>query len=154
MVADAGMDILDPLPFDQQRELGYKAQTAMRLYTSQLSAVLVLVEKSELIHRDTEGGQQTVDWQLYKVGKGSNRALHERTLRSTEFHFPTTESQLDVIETNVQQQHRDYLQEGAFFITKHSNLPMHQIVFHLIIDSEGKEDDKKSQKTSMIGYDC
>ncbi|KAI8341446.1 hypothetical protein BC941DRAFT_467500 [Chlamydoabsidia padenii] len=134
MVADAGPDILDPLPFDEQRELGYKAQTAMRLYTSQLSAVLVLVEKHELLRNTDE--EQLVDWRQYKIGKGSNRALYERTLRSTEFHFPTTESQLDLIETNAQQHRQDYLQEGSFFITKHSNLPMHQIVFHLIIDGD------------------
>ncbi|ORY99737.1 hypothetical protein BCR42DRAFT_497288 [Absidia repens] len=157
LVADLGADLLDPLPFDEQRELGYKAQTAMRLYTSQLSAILVLVDKSELCQTQDAGGTDAeqgvaLDWRQYKMGKGSNRALNDRTLRSTEFHFPTTESQLDLIEKNVQQNQKDYLQEGAFFITKHSNLPMHQIVFHLIIDGDAvSKTDLSSRHPLMIG---
>ncbi|CAO3593403.1 unnamed protein product [Absidia cylindrospora] len=151
LVADLGADLLDPLPFDEQRELGYKAQTAMRLYTSQLSAILVLVDKNELCQTH-DSTAAALDWRQYKMGKGSNHALYDRTLRSTEFHFPTTESQLDLIETNVQQNQKDYLQEGAFFITKHSNLPMHQIVFHLIIDGDAvSKTDLSSRHPLMIG---
>ncbi|KAI8096929.1 uncharacterized protein BX664DRAFT_325210 [Halteromyces radiatus] len=151
MVADVAADLMDPLPFDEQRELGYKAQTAMRLYTSQLSAMVVLVEKKELIQRTGELDEQTLDWRLYKTGKGSNHALFERTGRSTEFHFPTLESQLDIIENDLQQR-PELIEEGTYFITKHSNLPLHQIVFHLIIDGDAiPNTDLSSRHPLMIG---
>ncbi|KAI8062531.1 hypothetical protein BC940DRAFT_308481 [Gongronella butleri] len=131
MVTDMLHDMVDP-PLDEQREMGYKAQNALRLYTRQLSALIVLVEKKELLH---DGDAHELDWRKYKTGKGSNRALFDRCQRSTDFHFATIESQLDVIAQDMQENPHVF-QEGAFFITKHSQLPMHQIVFHLIIDGD------------------
>ncbi|KAI9299511.1 hypothetical protein BJ944DRAFT_245156, partial [Cunninghamella echinulata] len=126
MVADVAADLVDPLPFDEQKELAYKAQTTMRLYTNQLCALIVLVEKKELMQQ-----QQ----QYYLTGKGSNKSLFDRCQRSTEFHFPSMNQQLDTIEKDIKD-HPDVLKEGSFFITRHSNLPLNQIVFHLIIDSD------------------
>jgi hypothetical protein len=64
-------------------------------------------------------------------------ALFERCQQSTEFHFTDIETQLTTIEHDFIHSENG-LQEGSFFITKHSNLPSTQVVFHLIIDGNGK----------------
>lgn len=116
--------------------MAYKAQTATKLYTSHISAIIVLVELSELNRsRDHQGS--AYGWRQYRTGKGSNKALFDRCRHSTEFHFPDIESQLTVIESDFASR-PDGLQEGNFFVTRHSNLPLTQVVFHLIIDSDGK----------------
>ncbi|KAG0186852.1 hypothetical protein DFQ28_007213 [Apophysomyces sp. BC1034] len=133
LAADASSDIFNPLPYEASREMGYKAQTATKLYSSHLSAMIVLVELNELKNHQQPG---KLDWRQYKSGKGSNKALFERCQHSTEFHFPDIESQLSVIENDLESCQQD-LQEGSFFITRHSNLPLNQVIFHLVIDSDG-----------------
>ncbi|ORX56961.1 hypothetical protein DM01DRAFT_1268375, partial [Hesseltinella vesiculosa] len=128
MVADVTSDVLDP-PLDETREMGYKAQNALRLYTRQLSALIVLVEKAELTSKGS------MDWLPYKTGHGSNPSLFERCMRSTDLHFPNIDIQLDTIAQDLQA-HPHLFDQGSFFITKHSQLPMHQIVFHLLIDGD------------------
>ncbi|KAI8888399.1 hypothetical protein K501DRAFT_240777 [Backusella circina FSU 941] len=127
LVTDEATEIFHPA-FDPPREVAYRAETATKLYTSHLSAMIVLVELSEL---DRANG-----WRQYRSGKGSNKALFERCQQSTEFHFTDIESQLTAIEQDFIHSENG-LQEGSFFITKHSNLPTTQVVFHLIIDGNG-----------------
>lgn len=121
------------VPYDPIREMAYRAETATRLYTSNLSATIVLVELGEL----KQDPSPDYGWRHYKTGKGSNKALFERCQQSTEFHFPDIETQLSVIQQDFEN-NKQGLQEGSFFITKHSNLPNIQVVFHLIVDSSGK----------------
>lgn len=92
--------------------------------------MVVLVDQKELQR------SQDFGWRQYRSGKGSNKALFERCQHSTEFHFPDIESQLTLIEQDFASR-SDGLQEGSFFVTRHSNLPLTQVVFHLIIHSEG-----------------
>lgn len=163
LVADAGSDIFNPMPYDPTREMAYKAQTSTNLYTNHLSAMVVLVELSELNRNRDEQGT-SLGWRQYRTGKGSNKgtyvcvcvcvyhasrnkmsnvdfveqiALFERCQHSTEFHFPDIETQLTVIEQDYNSR-PDSLQEGSFFITRHSNLPSTQVIFHLVVDSECK----------------
>ncbi|KAI9018785.1 hypothetical protein CLU79DRAFT_818781 [Phycomyces nitens] len=130
LVADLASDILNPLPYDGPREMAYKAQTSTKLYSAHLNAMIVLVELNEL-----NGFQDNQGWRNYKAGKGSNKGLFERCQYSTEFHFPNIESQLATIEADFSNC-PDQLQEGCFFITRHSNLPLTQVVFHLVVDSD------------------
>ncbi|KAI9269203.1 hypothetical protein BDA99DRAFT_417379, partial [Phascolomyces articulosus] len=135
LVAEPGADIFNPTPYDPTREMAYKAQTSTKLYTNHLSAIVVLVELSELNRsRDQQG--TAFGWRQYRTGKGSNKALFERCQHSTEFHFPDIESQLTSIEQDFGER-PESLQEGSFFITRHSNLPLTQVVFHLVTDSDG-----------------
>ena len=72
MVAEPGADIFNPTPYDPTREMAYKAQTSTKLYTNHLSAIVVLVELSELNRsRDQQG--TAFGWRQYRTGKGSNR---------------------------------------------------------------------------------
>ncbi|KAL9553347.1 hypothetical protein MBANPS3_003321 [Mucor bainieri] len=125
LVTDEASEVFHPV-YDPPREMAYRAETATKLYTSHLSAAIVLVEVNELTRRPVEG------WRLYKTGKGSNKALFERCQQSTEFHFADIETQLSVVEDDF----KDHpVTEGSFFVTKHSNLPSTQVVFHLLINS-------------------
>jgi Uncharacterised conserved protein (DUF2362) len=65
------------------------------------------------------------------------KALFSRCHQSTEFHFPDIDSQLQTIENDYVDNQKT-VDEGDFFITRHSNLPLTQIVFHLVIDGDGK----------------
>ncbi|KAI8361772.1 hypothetical protein BD560DRAFT_404676, partial [Blakeslea trispora] len=123
-------DIFHP-PYDPAREMAYRAETATKLYTSHLSAAIVLVDLAELTRPQ--------GWRQYKTGKGSNKALFERCQQSIEFHFSDLEAQLTCIEQDFQQ-YPDSLVEGTFFITKHANLPSSQIIFHLVIDSAANKE--------------
>jgi hypothetical protein len=64
LVTDQDSEVFHPV-YDPAREAGHRAETALKLYTSNLNAAIVLVELSEL---DRPNG-----WQLYKSGKGSNK---------------------------------------------------------------------------------
>lgn len=121
LVIDESTEIFHPF-YDPPREMAYRAETATKLYTSHLSAAIVLV--------DLNG------WKQYKSGKKSNKALFERCQQSTEFHFSDIESQITLIEQDFEE--RGGIVEGSCFVTKHSNLPSTQVVFHLFIDSTGK----------------
>lgn len=123
LVTDEASEVFHPV-YDPPREMAYRAETATKLYTSHLSAAIVLVDLNEIKQKG---------WRQYKSGKASNKALFERCQQSTEFHFPDMEHQLTQIEHDLTQ-----LTEGSFFITKHSNLPSTQVIFHLLIDSTGK----------------
>ncbi|KAI8077916.1 uncharacterized protein B0P05DRAFT_117366 [Gilbertella persicaria] len=130
LVTDEATEIFHPF-YDPPREMAYRAETSTKLYTSHLSAVIVLVELSELMRPQQQG------WRQYKTGKGSNKALFERCQQSTEFHFADIETQLSLIEQDFED-HPNSLVEGSFFVTKHANLPSTQVVFHLVVDSAGK----------------
>ncbi|KAI9323160.1 hypothetical protein BX666DRAFT_1883930 [Dichotomocladium elegans] len=148
LVADTGRDIFNPMPYDPTREMAYKAQTSTKLYTNLLSAMVVLVELNELNRsRDQQGS--AYGWRQYRTGKGSNQALFERCQHSTEFHFPDIEAQLVVIEQDFESR-PDALQEGSFFVTRHSNLPTTQVVFHLVVDAEAVASSELSKKSNLM----
>ncbi|KAI8143621.1 hypothetical protein BJV82DRAFT_611127 [Fennellomyces sp. T-0311] len=148
LVAEAGADIFNPTPYDPTREMAYKAQTSTKLYTNNLSAIIVLVELSELNRsRDQQG--TAFGWRQYRTGKGSNKALFDRCQHSTEFHFPDIETQLTTIEQDFAARPGS-LQEGSFFVTRHSNLPLTQVVFHLVIDSDAIATNELTKQSNLI----
>ncbi|KAI8988888.1 hypothetical protein BDB01DRAFT_848996 [Pilobolus umbonatus] len=132
LVTDITTQLFNPM-YDAPREMAYRAETATKLYTSHLGAVIVLVELSELKYTHEQHGEG-YGWKQYKSGQGSNASLFDRCQQSTEFHFPDIEAQLSTIEQDFRS-NPEGLQEGTFFVTKHSNLPSSQVVYHLVIDS-------------------
>ena len=82
------------MPYDPTREMAYKAQTSTNLYTNHLSAMVVLVELSELTRsRDQQG--TSLGWRQYKTGKGSNKGTCVHLLLSE-----NTPSHIDYCRTN------------------------------------------------------
>ncbi|CAG8442530.1 3370_t:CDS:10 [Gigaspora rosea] len=114
---------------DEARDTAYRAQTAASLYSQDLTAIVLLLTPK--------------DWPKYKFGESANKAFFKRCKESTEFHFDNVETQFEAIE-------KDFLvpevneaipvQAGDFFMTKHSNLPLIHVAFHLVIDFESDID--------------
>lgn len=140
LVTDEATEIFNPV-YDPPREMAYRAETATKLYTSHLSAAIVLVEVNELLRKKRQ----------YKFGKGSNKALFQRCQQSTEFHFPDIETQLVAIEKDFEEGTGETLKEGTVFITKHSNLPSTQVIFHLAIDSANVYDTISNRHPLILG---
>ena len=108
-------DILGGDSFGQEDDwLPRRLQTAMSLYSHNLSG-LVLLTDSNLME---DAPQDTT------------RKFAEICARSTEYHFPSFEQQLESLKVSSQQ-----LQElncGDFYMTRHSNLCEVHVVFHML----------------------
>ncbi|RHZ88578.1 hypothetical protein Glove_22g186 [Diversispora epigaea] len=127
------MDDLLKSSNDQARDMAYRAQTAANLYSQNLTAIVLLLTPK--------------DWKDYKLGKSANKAFFECCKESTEFHFDSVDSQFEAIEKDFQ---TDGVQEGDFFITKHSNLPLVHVVFHLVIEFESIQKSELLQRSKVI----
>ncbi|RIA93487.1 hypothetical protein C1645_874088 [Glomus cerebriforme] len=118
---------------DTARDMAYKAQTAANLYSQNLTATVLLLKPR--------------DWPKYKLGKSANKAFFARCKESTEFHFKDVESQLEAVERDFS---KSEVQEGDFFITKHSNLPLVHVVFHLVIEFESITSSVLTQRSPVV----
>ncbi|PKC04815.1 hypothetical protein RhiirA5_401257 [Rhizophagus irregularis] len=120
------------------RDMAYRAQTAANLYSQNLTAVVLLLTPN--------------DWPKYKLGESANKAFFKRCKESTDFHFEDVESQFDAIEKDfTTSDHTVYsVQEGDFFITRHSNLPLVHIVFHLVIEFESIQKSELTYRSNAI----
>eukprot|EP00095_Tigriopus_kingsejongensis_P011960 snap_masked-scaffold476_size161517-processed-gene-0.30 protein:Tk11960 transcript:snap_masked-scaffold476_size161517-processed-gene-0.30-mRNA-1 annotation:"PREDICTED: uncharacterized protein C12orf4 homolog" len=130
----------DPLdlcryPASSQDALPQRLQTAMSLYSHHLAG-LVLLSDDRL-----------------STFSGITRPVAELVARSTEYHFPTFERQLQALQEEPVGQVRDWraqrprdavepeppaesggLQRGDCYITRHSNLCGVHVLFHLVTD--------------------
>ncbi|KAJ3299844.1 hypothetical protein HK104_006581 [Borealophlyctis nickersoniae] len=131
-------DVFRP-PADPAQELAVRAQTANSLYSHSLSGVIVLLSPKDFAKY---GGRRTV-----------NRVFVHRCSRSTEFHFDDFETQLEQVEAELPKNEagETVLQEGDFFVTKHSNLPQINVVFHLIVD-ESSQTELTGRSPIISGY--
>ncbi|KAK9764129.1 hypothetical protein K7432_008638 [Basidiobolus ranarum] len=93
------------------------AQTTSSLYSESLSASVLLLELK--------------DWPKYISGKSANQPFFKKCRQTTEFHFDDVETQMKTIQQDFEEPNSP--QPGDFFITRHSNLPMIHLVFHLFI---------------------
>ncbi|KAF9418172.1 hypothetical protein BGZ94_009774 [Podila epigama] len=98
------------------RDAAIHAQTASSLYGQNLTGLVQLVS----IH----------DWAKYKTGQVCHQAFFQSCQTSTELHFESIEKQLEALEHDIPLD-GSTLNEGDFIITRHSNLPMIHVVFHI-----------------------
>ncbi|KAG0036446.1 hypothetical protein BGZ82_004186 [Podila clonocystis] len=105
MVSDPA-EIFPSNRIKSERDAAIQAQTASSLYGQNLTGLVQLVD----IH----------DWGKYKAGHVSHQELH----------FDSIERQLEALEEDIPLD-GSTLHEGDFIITRHSNLPMIHVVFHL-----------------------
>ncbi|KAI8852660.1 hypothetical protein BC829DRAFT_384198 [Chytridium lagenaria] len=133
-------DLLFQLQPDPSQELAYRAQTAASLYSHDLSAAILLIEAK--------------DFKKYSSGKSANKAFIQKCKRSTEFHFDDVETQLSRIEDliSTDEAGEPILQEGDFFVTKHSNIPQIHLIFHLVTTEESLKTDLTSRSALIHGY--
>ncbi|KAF9309047.1 hypothetical protein BG003_010279 [Podila horticola] len=99
-----------------ERDAAIQAQTASSLYGQNLTGLVQLVNIQ--------------DWEKYKAGQVCHQEFFQSCQTSTELHFDSIEKQLEVLEEDIPLD-GSTLNEGDFIITRHSNLPMIHVVFHL-----------------------
>ncbi|CAB4381364.1 hypothetical protein RhiirA5_493614 [Rhizophagus irregularis] len=129
------MDELLEYSNEPTRNMAYIAQTAANLYSQDLTAIILLLTPR--------------DWPKYKLGKSANKKFFERCNETTEFHFDKVETQLEAIENDYPIDSSS-LKEGDFFITRHSNLPLVHVVFHLVIDFESIQKSELTYRSRVI----
>jgi len=157
-------NILDICKYPSGEEaLPQRLQTSMSLYSNNLCG-LVILSDSKL-----------------RVSSGITKELSDLCSRSTEFHFPTLQTQVDKVKSDIRramtwrqdfhqkrldmeaklsgeeidtsQLNKDYskLQDGDFYLTRHSNLCETHVVFHLVSDLSLDNGNVSSRHPVMIG---
>jgi len=158
-------NILDLCKYPSGEEaLPQRLQTSMSLYSNNLCG-LVILSDSKL-----------------RTGTGITRELSDLCSRSTEFHFPSLQTQIDNVKSDIRrawlwrtdfhqkrldmemklsgeesvdpaQFNKDYskLQDGDFYLTRHSNLCETHVVFHLVSDQPLDNGNVSSRHPVIIG---
>ncbi|KAG9327109.1 hypothetical protein KVV02_008739 [Mortierella alpina] len=110
-----------------ERDAAIQAQTASSLYGQNLTGLVQLVNIR--------------DWAEYKGGQVCHQEFFKACQTSTELHFDSIEKQLEAIEDEIPLD-GSTLREGDFILTRHSNLPMIHVVFHLFYGQSVSPDDR------------
>ena len=129
---------------DHQQDAAHRAQTMMSLYSQNLSG-LVLLLSPESFEKYSQGvggnsGMKKSSWHtiyfIFFPQIGSPFSLQKMPPdffqicnNSTEFHFEDIDVQLRKVSHEMSAP-----KPGDFFITRHSNLPLFHVVFHLVVD--------------------
>ncbi|KXS12795.1 hypothetical protein M427DRAFT_388576 [Gonapodya prolifera JEL478] len=134
-------------PRDPHQDLAARAQTASSLYGTKLNAMILLVTRKDWERWTVRAGKT-------RVGRKSN-AFIDNCSRSTEFHFESIEKQLEKFAGELAPNKNEgklRVEEGDYFITKHSNLPLIQVVFHLIVDEDSLKNELTTRSPVVTGY--
>jgi len=129
------------IPKNNEQQMAYFAQTASSLYSDNINGVIVLLTPS--------------DWPKYAMGESANKTLIQQCKRTTEFHFDDIEKQLCTIEKTLPKDDNGnpILNEGDFFVTCHSNLPLIHVIFHLVVnDAHNATTELYSRSKCINGY--
>jgi len=130
-----------------------RLQTAMTLYSENLSALILLVDDrfnssymiknrfQDICNESTEFHFQNIDKQICMIEDNlQNRPNRTRTLRSSsQMRKPKPEKTTNLLQT------------GDFYITKHSNLSEVHAVFHLVTDDTVSTQTINSRHPIMVG---
>jgi len=134
-------DNIFEIPKNNEQQMAYFAQTASSLYSDNINGVIVLLTPS--------------DWPKYAIGESANKTLIQQCKKTTEFHFDDIEKQLCTIEKTLPKDKNGnpILNEGDFFVTCHSNLPLIHVVFHLVVnDAHNAATELYSRSKCINGY--
>ncbi|ORX65392.1 hypothetical protein BCR32DRAFT_297742 [Anaeromyces robustus] len=139
-VSVQNFDNIFKIPKNNEQQLAYFAQTASSLYSDNINGIIVLLTPS--------------DWPKYAMGESANKTLINQCKRTTEFHFDDIEKQLSTIEKTLPKKDgKPILNEGDFFVTCHSNLPLIHVVFHLVVnDAHNVPNELFSRSKCINGY--
>ncbi|XP_018578817.1 protein C12orf4 homolog [Anoplophora glabripennis] len=118
-------------------------QTALALYSNDLSGLVLMTDN--------------------KIGSRVTQEFQDICQRTTEFHFPHIEDQLDKISSIAQHYlrsnekhesrsaHSELLQPGDFYMTKHSNLAQVHVIFHMVSDESLRGSEINSRHPVVLG---
>ncbi|XP_054155101.1 protein C12orf4 homolog [Oppia nitens] len=136
------MDILDLCRIKFSQNSPQRIQTAMSLYSNSLSALVLLVDNR------------------INSYSGIKLEFDKICSKSTEFHFPDLETQMQESKQRAEQMIANTpnkrnsshgLQVGDFYVTKHSNLSEIHVVFHLVCDDSLRSSEINSRHPVIIG---
>jgi len=115
---------------ESSRELSpQRLQTAISLYSTDLSGLVLLVDS---------------DFSIYR---GVLKDLIQLCQQSTEFHFENVETQLETRSMDFRP-----AKPGDFFITRHSNLNGVHVIFHLVANQQSlKRSEINSRHAVILG---
>ncbi|KAF9134512.1 hypothetical protein BGW39_006777 [Mortierella sp. 14UC] len=119
-----------------ERDAAIQAQTASSLYGKNLTGLVQLVNIR--------------DWAKYKGGQVCHQEFFKACQTSTELHFDSIEKQLEALEDDIPLD-GSTLQEGDFVLTRHSNLPMIHVVFHLFYGAPSSISDPSTAGNAGTG---
>ncbi|KAI8813329.1 hypothetical protein BJ742DRAFT_479704 [Cladochytrium replicatum] len=121
------------------RTIAYRAQTASALYSKDLTGAVVLLSSK--------------DFARYGSSRSVNNELIGNCVRSTELHFTDIRKQFEQVRNKLpKDEHGEpILNEGDFFVTRHSNLPLVHVVFHLIYSDESSKE-LTNRSALLTGY--
>lgn len=123
------VDLLYFCDIQRNGTLQVRTQTAMSLYSHNLSAVVLLVDNH------------------FNSYYGIQHDFAELCNSMNEFHFDNLKKQIQHIQENLMPAYagRHNLELGDCYITRHSNLANAHIVFHLVTDDSLKNSDTNSR---------
>ncbi|KAI9292428.1 hypothetical protein K502DRAFT_80739 [Neoconidiobolus thromboides FSU 785] len=137
-------DVLN-ITFQSEKELFQaRLRQLYEIYDKKLNAKVVFVPIDKV--------------KQYHLGNVANTELFEKCKKSTELHFPTINEQLRVLtETyldNLNEDENENIQEGEFFVTRHSNLFNIQLVVHIMLNLENDLllEDINQKSALIIGF--
>uniref|UniRef100_A0AC34F1R5 Uncharacterized protein n=1 Tax=Panagrolaimus sp. ES5 TaxID=591445 RepID=A0AC34F1R5_9BILA len=143
----------DPNP---EHDFSQRLYTLMNLYGSDLSAVVLLVDRDPLFHihnrtqffriceRTTELHFDDIEVQLNSTTNQTlqmNKARKNELPESTSYDIPSSCSKFD----------EQLCEVGDLMVTKHSNLNNAHVVFHLVVDKTLESDEITSRNAIMLG---
>ncbi|KAK4871504.1 hypothetical protein RN001_015628 [Aquatica leii] len=138
-------DVMDLCAIKDNEQLGETTpqllQTALGLYSNDLCGLVLMTD--------------TV------IGSRLTKEFTEICERSTEFHFPYIEDQLESISNTLQKHQMEpnsarntnskHLQPGDVYVTRHSNLAQVHIIFHMVSDDSLRGSDINSRHPVVLG---
>ncbi|CAG9134503.1 unnamed protein product [Plutella xylostella] len=144
------MDVMDLCRAEGESDssdLSTRLQTALGLYSSSLSCVVLLCPESDLDSSPL----------------GESGLLQERARAATEYHFPAPAAQLQAVAERLSAEldkrpadasparRRRRLRAGDIYVTRHSNLAEVHVVFHLVVDDSVRSGDINSRHPVILG---
>ncbi|KAF2878983.1 hypothetical protein ILUMI_27193 [Ignelater luminosus] len=116
-------------------------QTALGLYSNDLCGLVLMTDSV--------------------IGSRLTKDFTEICQRSTEFHFPHIDDQLEIISNTAKKYQMEscnnrnssskHLQPGDVYITRHSNLSQVHIIFHMVSDDSLRANDINSRHPVVLG---
>ncbi|KAB0801496.1 hypothetical protein PPYR_05856 [Photinus pyralis] len=137
-------DVMDLCAIQENEELADTTpqllQTALGLYSNDLCGLVLMTDNV--------------------IGSRLCKEFTEICQRTTEFHFPYIDDQLERVSSTVQKYQTDntakianskHLQPGDVYITRHSNLAQVHVIFHMVSDDSLYGNDINSRHPVVLG---
>eukprot|EP00039_Didymoeca_costata_P033065 m.40559 g.40559 ORF g.40559 m.40559 type:complete len:523 (-) comp9678_c0_seq2:126-1694(-) len=135
VIAGSPLDLCKHQPTNESQTVDIQAErlsTAMSLYSQELRGMVLLVDNR------------------LSSATGIKAKFTRVCEESTDFHFPSIEDQMETLKREADLD-SSKLNNGDFYITRHSNLSECHVVFHLVGETEAASDSFNARSPVMLG---